>query len=217
MKKVIFILIIIGIFSLWYMKTPIISLYLSKKLNLPISIQNISFSKSHIKIENFRIRNPKGHNQKVAFSSKKIEVFYGWDKLKKTPAIIDRIEMLDNFLNIECKNPLCSSNNWTEIMKDSRKKEKKEKKEVLVKLIRMNNLFVDIQKMGVVGGEKKITLENIEFKDVSSKEGFPIKELIAIIFKKAKVFDFIKSIYKGQFLDIFKIFGEEESSPPPKL
>jgi len=219
MKKIIsliVLIVVIAVFALWIMKTPIISAYLSKKMKTKVSIGSIDFSKSRTKITNFRIKNPRKYKENVAFSSKTINIEYSWKELKKDPSTIDRIELNDNFLSVECSNPLCTSNNWTDIMSKISKKEEKEKEEVIIKNITMNNLDVEILGMGLVPGSKKnVHLSSVSFRNVSSKEGFPTQQLISEIFKEAGINDLLKDFFKGnkgidKYLNpLKKLFGKK--------
>jgi len=128
--------------------------------------------------------------------------------------------MNDNYLNIECKNAMCSSNNWTDIISSVSQKEekKKEEREVIVDSLVMNNLDVDIQGLGLImGARKQVNIPSIEFSKVSSKEGFPTQQLIAAIFKQAGIFDYIKEVIKrlhifDSYFGPFKLFGQNEEN-----
>ena len=213
MKKLVFILVIFAVFALWYMKAPIVSVYLSNKLKVPISIKKIDFSRTHTVLQNFKVKNPRRQRNKVAFFSRNIDIFYSWKELKDTPAIIDNIEISDALLNVECKNPTCKSNNWTEIISNIPKRENG--KEFIIKKLKIDKLKVEIYSMGMIpGSRKEINVSNIELYNIKSSEGFPTKELVAAIFKDANILDFIKEILiKQNVLEkIFQLLGEEEKS-----
>lgn len=192
MKKFLPILIIVFFILVWSFRTSIISVYLSKKLQLPISIERLSFSKGKISFVNFRIKNLKKQKEKYAFTSKNIDILYSWDNLKKSPSLIDAINMKDNFLNIECNNPICTSNNWTDLLE---KVKKKDSKEIIIKKISVQNLSINIYGMGLIPGAKKeMNIPYLSYNNISSKEGFPIEELIISIFRSSNLMDFIKEI-----------------------
>jgi hypothetical protein len=202
MKKIIgFLLLVIfvGLFSVWLFRAPILSFYLSNKLKVPVSVGSISVSRTSMKIKNFKIKNPTGFKEKIAFSAKEINVFYKWADLSKDPVVIDKININDNQLNIFCTNPVCTSNNWTEIVKRSQKKEEKKEKEVIVNVLTLDNLNITINDMGLIPGAKKEkNIPHLEFTKVSSKKGFPTNELIAAIFESSGLSDFVDEILKNK-------------------
>ncbi len=220
MKKILaiaFLVILIGAFFLWFSKASLLSIYLTKKLKTRVFISDASYSKTHLKIKNFEIKNPSGHKERTAFSSKSIDVSYSWGEVKKVPSVIERIDMKDNYLLIDCKNALCTDNNWSKIIQTISKNEKEDtEKEVIVKKLTMTNLDVDVRGMGaLLTITKKVNIPYIEFKNVDSKDGFPTQQLIAAVFKKAGVLDYIKGVFEknGMIERLLKfptLFGESE-------
>lgn len=216
MKKVlvfIALLILIALLSLWFLKTEATSWFLSKKLKTSISLGGVDLSKSKINLQNFKIHNPSGYKHEFAYVCKEAIVSYKFDEIKKDPSVIDRIDLNDSQLYIDCKNALCTSNNWTEIMKEVADKEvkiQKDGKEVIVNNLAMNGLHVEIHGLGLVPGIKKnVEIDHIDFGKVTSKEGFPTNVLIAEIFKQAGLVEYIKS-----FLNPTKIFDNLKSLNP---
>ena len=207
MKKIIAIIILvllIGVLVLWILKAPVMSMYLSKKMKTPVSIGGIEVSKSHMKIKRLKIHNPPGFKQSTAYTCKEIFISYDWKELKNEPSVIDKIDLTDSYLYVECKNALCTKNNWTQIMAKISDKESKEAdgREVMINTLAMNGLKVDIHELGLIpGGKKSVNIDNIQFNNISSKEGFPTSQLVIAIFKEAGIFDFIKGI-----LDTHKVF-----------
>jgi hypothetical protein len=219
----ILLIVLIALMAIWFFKAPVMSIYLSKLLKCKISISNVEMSKSHMKIDNLEILNPVGFKPLPAFASKEIDISYDWKKLKGQPSYIEKIELNDNYLRIECVNPRCSENNWTKIIKNIGERKVKEKDgEVIIKKISLKGLNVDIQGMEIPLGIKKNThIDYLEFNNVSSKVGFPIDELILAIFKEAGLFDFIKEMINPRkiFDNYFKPinpFGENEKNRESK-
>jgi hypothetical protein len=173
---------------------------------------NLSFSKMNLK--NFYIKNPRDTKTKFAFLADNIEVDFSINKLFLYPSIINHILVENIKLNIECKNPLCSRNNWTAIVDNISSKEKKTsaKKEILIQKINFRNLIVDIYDLGLDSTKKKTAfVKEIEFNNVNDKDGFPTKKLIAAIFKGANLNDYLKSVLDlKRFLDNFNIFSIRE-------
>lgn len=221
MKKffalIIFLILIVGL-AIWFSKASLLSAYLTKKLKTNVTISDIVYSKSHIKIGNFEIKNPEGHKDRNAFSCKTIDVNFSWDELNQTPSIIANIDMKDNYLLVDCKNALCTENNWSKIIQNvSKKEEADNEKEVIIKKLTMTNLDVDVRGMGaILTITKKVNIPYIEFKDVNSKDGFPTQQLIAAVFHKAGLMDYIKGVFQkngiiDKVLKFPKLFGENET------
>lgn len=225
MKKLLVFLaliILIALLSLWFLKTEVSSWYLSKKLKTSISIGGIELSKSKIKLQNFKIRNPSGFKHDFGYVCKEVIVSYKLSDVRNDPSVIERIDLNDSQLYIDCKNAQCTNNNWTDIMKEvSDKKANMSRdtqgKEVIVNNLSMNGLHVEINGLGLIPGIKKnVDIDHIDFGEVTSKEGFPTEQLVAEIFKSAGIFDYIKSIINPtKIFDNFKSlnpFSQKEDS-----
>ncbi|NGX30191.1 MAG: hypothetical protein KR126chlam4_00238 [Candidatus Anoxychlamydiales bacterium] len=209
--------IILIVVVVWIIKTPIIASYLSNKLKTDVSMSNIAISTKKMEIKNFRIKNPRGSKSRYAFIAKKIEVNYSFSKLMSSPSIVDSILVQDINLDIECSNPLCTKNNWTNIVDNINAKEKKtvSKKEVILKTLSLKNMDVAITGLGLdFNKTKTINVASIEFNNISNKTGFPTQELIAAIFKSAGLKDYLKGILenKGFWESVIKGFKEVGAS-----
>ena len=189
--------IILLIVVLWVIKTPIIASYLSNKLKTEVSMTSIAISAKKMEIKNFRLKNPPKMKERYAFQAKKIEINYSFSKLFSAPSIIDTVTVDDISLDIECSNPLCTKNNWTTIIDTINAREKKSvsKKEVLIKSLVFNSMDVEIMGLGLdFTKTKKSHVDQITFKDVSSKTGFPTQQLIAAIFRSAGLKEYLQGI-----------------------
>ncbi len=208
MKKYIsiIVIIIVAFVALWFIKTPILAGYLSSKLQTKVTIGDIYITPSHITIKNFKIRNPSGFNG-YAFRTRTIRVDYSMKRFFSSPSIIDRILVDDINLDIECTNPLCSKNNWTEIMGNVSKKESKKSSsvEVIVKAFVMKDLKVEISGIGLLGKKETRKLSHIEFNDINSQDGFPTQQLISAIFRSAGLKEYLQGIIDPG--GILKTFG----------
>lgn len=202
--------------TLWFFRTNIATAFLTHKLKLGISFQDINFSKNEITFSNFKIKSPKEFKHETAFISKKVTVRFVWSQITGDPSLIDKVIFKDNILTVECNNPLCSNNNWTEIISNvSKSTEEADGTEVVIKSLVFENLHADVFGLGLSNGSKKSDVPSIELKDISSKKGFPTNELIAALFKQANLMDYIKDTLKSlkifdKYFFPFKIFGTAE-------
>jgi len=222
----ILVIIIIALIVLWFLKAPIMSSYLSRKMKVKVSMLAITLRPSYTKIYRFHISNPRGSKTRTAFSSKKITIRYSWKKLRQTPTVIDEIVLDDIYLGIEFYNPLGTDNNWSRIfakMKEDEQKEKGKGGGVIIRKLVLNNIEVAIYGMGLkglLGQVQKKKIPQIVFHDINSKEGFPTAQLIEEIFGSLGIQKFIKDLLSPEkiFKKIpipIKIGKEDETKKPP--
>jgi hypothetical protein len=207
----VFFIIILTIFILWIIKTPLIASYLSKKLKTDVSISSIGISTNRIVINNFKLKNPPKTKSKYAFVTNRITFSYSFSKLFSSPTIIDNILLENINLDIECDNPLCTKNNWTTIVKkiDENEQKKKSEKEILIKKLVMKEMDVQIVGLGLDFNKTKTAhISHIEFNNINSKTGFPTQQLIAAIFRSAGLKDYLKGLLdtKGIFENVIDTF-----------
>lgn len=211
---ILFIIICIFIF-LWLIKTPITASYLSKKLKTGVVISKVSIASKQIILDQFKLINPKKTKSKYAFLAKKIQINYLLSKLFSSPLIIDSILLENVNLNIECKNPLCTKNNWTTIVNNVNEKEaKKNPKEIVIKKLVIKNMDVQITGLGLDFMKTKTThIEEIELNNINSNKGFPTQQLITAIFRSSGLKDYLKGIMETKnmienIIDTFKSVSE---------
>ncbi|PIS01661.1 MAG: hypothetical protein COT84_01060 [Chlamydiae bacterium CG10_big_fil_rev_8_21_14_0_10_35_9] len=197
---IIILIIVALIITLWLLKAPIIASYLSNKLGVNVSIGSIDVSKTGMSIRSFKINNPLGSRTSTAFSSKDIHVSYQWKELTADPNVIQEISMDDVFLGIEFYNLTGSQNNWTKILENvNQEKSKEDDNEVIIRRLIITNLSVQIRGKGLFESWEKVKdIDRIEFKNVSSKKGFPTGELIKEIFDEADIQKYLKEVLKPQ-------------------
>jgi len=218
----ILVIIILAIVVVWMLKAPILASYLSGKLKVPVSISSMDVSKSQLKIRNFSIKNPWGFASNYAFRTQTIEAKYDWTKVADDPSVVDLIQVNHAYLNIDCSNMLCTTNNWSEIVsKMQKKKAKSSAKEVIIRRLELNDLTVSIHGMGLNADSTTTShYDSFVFTDVSSKTGFPTDELIYEIFKSAGIKKYIEDILKLQkhVQDMIQpFFSENESKDPDQV
>ncbi len=217
----IFLIIIGALITLWALKVPLMSAYLSNRLGVPVSMLGVKIRPSYTSITRFRVANPRSAKTKTAFASKKIRADYAIKELFGSPSTVDQITLNDVFLSIEFYNPLGTVNNWTEIAKNMPKQEKKKKgKGYLIRKLVINDLLVEIHGMGLGGLLGKVETKRIprlEFTNISSEEGFPTEQLIQAIFGRTGLDKYIKDLFSpGRIIPdaakpLFRLFGKREA------
>ncbi len=186
------ILIILAVAAfVWLIKAPILSSYLSGKMGVKVSAANISVLPSHMKIRKFKLHNPKGFKSRTALRVDEIHVSYTWSELTGDPNVIDEIVLDNVFLDIEVKDGIGKVSNWSEIISKMPSPNGKANRFIIKKLI-INNLKVEISGLGAEGATQTKTVARMEFTDIDSEKGFPTQQLIAQIFGKVGLMQFIE-------------------------
>lgn len=178
---------------LWIVKAPILSSYFSGLLGMDVSIGGVSITPGEMQISNFRIGNPGKYKERAAFKADSIVSSYHWNQLRSDPSTVERIEMDRIQLNIEFLNPTGKQNNWTEIAANIPKRDANAK-EVIIKRLILTNMTVKIIGMGIWAKRETRTIGRMELTNISSKSGFPTRELISNIFGNAGLIEYIKNI-----------------------
>jgi hypothetical protein len=184
--------IIAALALLWFVQAPILSSFLSKTLGMRVSIGTVSVRPSQMKIKYFRIDNPYRYKSSYAMVAESIHSTYEWKKLQDNPRIIDQIHIDHIDLTIELANQLGTQNNWSDLI--SRIPKKEHAKEVVINKLILTNLKVDILGSGLFVKNQTLNIDRMEFTNVSSNEGFPMREMISQIFGNANLLDYIRNI-----------------------
>ncbi len=196
------------IVAILLLKAPIISSYLSHKLGVNVSMRSVSISTSGMKINKFKINNPIGARTNTALSAQNIDVGYQWKELRADPGVIEDIELNNVFLGIELYNSSGSRNNWSQILATVDDNQDKDAKEMVIKRLVIKNLSVSVRGKGIFSSWQKIKeIPRLEFRNISSKEGFPTEKLIEQIFDEANLGTYIKELIKQPVKVLDKVFS----------
>lgn len=113
--KLLLLLIAGGIVFLWLIKAPILGWYLTKLMQVEVSVGSISIWPSETTIRHFSIHNPPEFVDRKALTVKHIQASYQFDKVRNTPHEIEVLQLDSAYFFIDCANQTCSENNWSEI------------------------------------------------------------------------------------------------------
>ncbi len=214
---------IIGLIGLiivaWGLKDSYVSSYLTKKLQVPVSIGSIGIWPTQANIYNFKIKNPKGYKHKEALRVRDISILYDMKNLFSDPIVIDEIYLDGVDLNIELTNLTGSRNNWTEIGENM--PEQKSNRHIIINKLVLQNMTVDVSggASGLSNVAGKRYFDRMEFKNIDSRQGFPTKLLVDQIFKGAGLNQYIQDFIKtGKTIqktmkNPWNILGENENAP----
>jgi len=171
----IIIIVIIG-FVIWFNFPNIVAHMLSKEFRVPVSIQNVTITKKHLKVDDLNIGTPKGSKTDSSFFSKKIDIRSSLSKIRSKTLTIDSFTLSNNIIGIEFYNSSGSDNNWTTILNTSSKSKIETKRKYLIKKLTLYNITVILTK---ADGQKQSfpTIDKLEFYNITDETGFPIDEI----------------------------------------
>lgn len=193
MKKLLLVIVIVLVAAalIWMVKDSVISHYLSNKLGISLSMQEVSIWPSRIKLSDLRLKNPSGYKKDTAFLSKKTVIQYDYSEIKGDPSIINEIDFNNVYLVIECTNGMCKKNNWTELASMKANNQKG----MTLKKVNLNNITIDVFGKGpLLKPETLRKIDHLEFNDIESDSGFPMQALIKAIFQAADLKEYITNI-----------------------
>jgi hypothetical protein len=196
--KIVLLLLFGTVIFFWLIKAPMMSWYLTRKIGVPVSMDSISIWPSQSTIRDFKLKNPPGFKRRDALQAKKTTIDYRFSQLFGNPSEIDQIEIDDIYLSIILTSPMGATNNWTAIaagMPSESKDPKENVHEVIIHRLILSNLNVEIQGGKLVKAPPSKHIDRLEFNEVSSKTGFPTKELIQAIFQGAGIQQYIKDAF----------------------
>lgn len=190
MKKYLIIIAIIligALFGIRFLTGPFAANYLSRTLSnslqVPVTVQKVDFTSDSFIIENLRIANPARSTLQTAAQFRSAEFTTPYTNYLKSDILINDITIDDLYMSIEFYNKKRTRGNWTTLISNLKSDEPKEEKSgrtVFIKLLTINNIVIDL----VFPGKSPIRLDpihRIEFRNLSSEKGIPIKEITEII------------------------------------
>ena len=161
---------------IWLVKVPILSWYLTNKLQNPVTIEWISIWPSETTIRDLKIHNPEGFKSPFALEIKQTHLAYRFKELIADPSVIDSIQFDSVLLNIEYLKPDSPSNNWM-LLNDLTQSQASSESVQIHKLILTN---INIVIRGRDASEQTIThhVDRLEWDDINTERGLLVKELI---------------------------------------
>lgn len=164
----------------WIAKAELAAHFISNHLRVPVSIQTLDLTQNQIDISSLWVGTPSRSKTSTSFSAETIEVDTELKQILDNPLIIDRIDIANIFVGLEYYEN--GSTNWTYMLGDtSSNADKKKGRDYLIRTLILENLTVEVTQ---ANGQKKRypTIDRMEFHNISSDTGFPIKEIEKAIF-----------------------------------
>ena len=191
--KFITLIILAAIIFLWLIKAPILSMFLTQKLRVPIFIEWASIYPNSMEMRGFKIKNPEHFKMPDAFTVQETTVDYQWREAFGNPLVFDQLALDDVFVGVEFVNASGSENNWTEISAHMPKQ--KSTREVFIRKLILTNINIEIRELGRMAKPITRHVERMEFEEIDSKHGFPTEELIHRVFGPAGLEKFIQNVF----------------------
>lgn len=175
----------------------IVSNNLSKKIHVPVQIDDIRIAWNKIDIDKITIGNPTGSVLPKAFSCEHLFVLAPVTNYIKKHVVVDQIEIDNVYLGLEFKTPLGTDGNWSKIIDQVNKSSStNSSRTVLIRKFILTNIYVDLVYRSEGTTVKRLRhIDRIELNDVSSKEGISSNQLTSLLIKEA-----LKSILLEQDL-----------------
>jgi len=193
----IILIVIIGAFVAYHKVPELFEEKLSKKLGVPVKVENIHFYTDAFEITNLTIYNPKGSTLPIAFKAKTIRFEAPYLNYIHPHIIINRVAIDDVYVGIEFYDKDNTHGNWTKIIKnlngdqdenqtkppENGKKKPQRERTVLIKHLIITNINIELI-LKELGHKKLSPIDKIEFTNINSEQGLPIDEITELIVQK---------------------------------
>ena len=175
----------------------IVSNNLSKKIHVPVQIDDIHLTWDKVDIDKITIGNPTGSILPKAFSCEQLISLAPFTNYLKRHVVIEQIEIDSVYLGLEFKAPLNTEGNWSKIMDQiNRSSPTSSSRTILIRKLILTNIDVDLVYRSQDNTVKRLRhIDRIELNDVSSEEGIPANQITSLVIK-----EMIKSILLEQNL-----------------
>ncbi|MCL6755566.1 MAG: AsmA family protein [Candidatus Rhabdochlamydia oedothoracis] len=194
----------------------IVSNKLSKKIHVPVQIDDIHLNWNRIDIDKITIGNSSGSVLPKAFSCDRLFSIAPFTNYLKRHVIIDQIKIDNVYLGLEFKAPLSTDGNWSKIIDQINTSSTSTFRTVLIRKLILTNIDVDLVYISEGNSVKRLRrIDRIELNDVSSEEGIPanqitslvIKEMIKHVLQEQNLQNMIKDVIKNPEKGIKRILN----------
>ena len=158
---------------------------ISRATQTPVTIKAIDYHRKAFTIQNLVVGNPKEAYIPTAFRAEVVEVDSSYREFLKNPVIIDQIKMDNVYIDIEFYTEDKMEGNWQALIDNMEMTHEisKNQRQALIKKLILTNVHVTL-----ILSDGKIhrlsPISQLEFDDITSEEGIPLKEISEIIARK---------------------------------
>lgn len=164
----------------------ILETIISRKMEVPVTIQRVQFNKGFFQIENFQMENPNEAELPTALKVETIRVDSPYRQYFEDPIVIDQIHLDTVYVNIEIYNKDQTEGNWHTIMNHMEKEHSSPlsvERSTLIKKLILTNIQIDL--ILADGKVRHLSpIKRLEFDNIDSEKGIPIEEISEIIVQK---------------------------------
>ncbi len=217
-------IVVIG-FIAWARVPDMAANHLSKKLKVPVKIDDVSLGWQNLRINDVEIGNPPKSILPRAFACREIAVMAPFLHFLNKDVVIDEIDVNDVYLGLEFDSATSTNGNWTRIMSnmnsssDSGNTQKKNKtpqptptteRTVLIRRLVLNNINVDVLYRKDGSKVKKLpTINQIVLTNVSSEGGLPMDQVMNSVLGQMLRSVFEKENLKNMLQDLIQQPGNQ--------
>jgi hypothetical protein len=187
-----------------------LSVLLTEKLKVPVSIEEISLSFRTVQADAIVIGNPRGSILPKAFSAQTTRLHAPLTEYLQDTIVIDTLTIDTIYLGLEFDSPTSTKGNWTVIMgnlqSSTRSSPKEEKpKSVLIKQVILTNISTEVVYKQDGGNVQKLPLiDRMELTNVSSQGGVPLDQLMNSVLGQMLQSVFVRENLKNMMNDILE-------------
>ncbi len=182
---------------------------LSKQLQVPVSIGNMSIGFYSIGFKDFKIRNPEYSTLPNALTVGDIAINCRLRNYFDTHVVIQEIVLSDIHLGLEFDSPSSVKGNWTRLMtnfeNDTGEGTKNQNRTVLIKQLVLKNISVDLVYQTRSGKIKRLRpIDEIILTNITNTGGFPIDQIAESVLGQMLKSVFMKENLKNMLEGIIK-------------
>lgn len=170
----------------WSNSTHILSFILSKKIQVPVTVESLDFEKDFFSILQLQVSNPKGARLPTALKVETIDVKAPYKNYIENPIVIEEIHLDNLYLNIQIYDKDQTTGNWHTLLANIQEDHShllSIEREALIKKLLLTNIRIDL-----ILSDGKLhelsPIKKIEFDNVTTEKGIPIQEISEIIVQK---------------------------------
>lgn len=197
-------LVICGV-VVWTRLPDLLSKALSQKMQVPVSIQNLSASWDQVVIDDIQVNNPSKSTLSHALTCHTLSIDAPLTRYLSKNLVIDKVHLHQIYLGLEFNSALNTEGNWTLIMDHIKKRpiqsaDRKTKRTVLIKKLILTDTQVDVVYRKEGGTIQRLPLiPYMEMDNISSEGGFPMNQMMHSILGELLKEIFIKQNLKNVF------------------
>lgn len=207
------ILVVLGLvlvaMALWDRRAYFISGYLSKTVDMSLSMEQLDISRSGFVAKEVKIYNPPGSSLETAFSTPEVAVTMASGMVFQSNVVVRSVVIKDAVIGIEIGSEDNSDNNWKDIIERPVSNEKTGKTYHVDSVV-FENVRARIMRRGQGGGIQEIFVtDRLVLKDLESSSTAGLRDILV----KALATAVEEAARKGGLGDLIQTIGPDRLVP----